>query len=174
MIKSFNREIIINSLIIDVALISILFVLPTISHILPFPIYLLDPMRLVVFIGYLLYRNKLNAYFLAVFIPIFSMFTTGHPPGIKAVLIAIELLVNIVLFIHLYKTILLNPIIAIIIAILVSKVVYYSFKYSLLITGVIEGGLISTSFKFQLVVSLLLSIAVGVAFHFKTRRDGDK
>lgn len=33
----------------DVALLAIVYYLPTISHLLAFPLYLLDPMRIVIF-----------------------------------------------------------------------------------------------------------------------------
>ena len=78
-------------IIVDLLIFLILFLLPSIAHLFPFPIYLIEPMRIAVFIGYLLTKNTYNVAFLAFTIPLFSYLTTGHPLFFKALLISIIL-----------------------------------------------------------------------------------
>lgn len=61
-----------NSLVLDVLMLVVIYYLPTISHHMAFPLYMLDPMRIVLFTSIILSRNKINSFFLATTIPLFS------------------------------------------------------------------------------------------------------
>jgi hypothetical protein len=80
-------------------LIALLFIafLPAISHILPIPFYLMEPMRLFVLVALLL-TNSTNAYFLALTLPILAFISTSHPVFAKSLLISMELCLNVTLF----------------------------------------------------------------------------
>jgi len=160
-------------LLIDLSIFLCLFALPSIAHLFPFPLYLIEPMRIAIFIGYLLSRNTGNAIFLALAIPLFSFITTGHPVFYKSILISFELVLNIWLFIFLFQKIKLSPFLAMILAIFISKILYYTMKYTFLQLTLIHGSWVSTGLQSQLVVLIILSALFGFLFnrYFKVSKD---
>jgi hypothetical protein len=144
-------------IIVDLLIFLILFLLPSIAHLFPFPIYLIEPMRIAVFIGYLLTKNTYNVAFLAFTIPLFSYLTTGHPLFFKALLISIELATNILLFILFYQKIKLGDFFSIVVSIIVSKLFYYGVKFLFLGFGLLSGPLVSTGLQGQMISVLILS-----------------
>lgn len=89
-----------KTILIDVAIFLVIYLLPSISHLFPFPMYLIEPMRIAVLATYLLTRSKVNTSIIAVSIPLFSFLVTGHPVFFKSFLISVEFLTNILLFIY--------------------------------------------------------------------------
>ena len=149
-----NRNIII--LVSDIIAIAVIMFLPAISHIMPFPLYYLDPMRLVLLGVYFVNRNHKNAYLLAIGLPIFSMLYSGHPVFYKAILISFELLVNMVVL-HLLFRKGLNIFFAVFLSIILSKIVYYVFKFLFIEWSLISGKLFSTSLIIQMIIAIGLS-----------------
>ena len=146
----------IHLIITDLMATLLILVLPAVSHVLPFPIYYLDPMRLVLFTAYFINHNHRNAYVLAIALPIFSMLYSGHPIPVKAALISFELLLNMILLKTLIK-LGTNLFFAVFASILLSKVAYYLIKYILLQTSILEGKLFSTNLFTQVLIALGLS-----------------
>jgi hypothetical protein len=154
---SFNWKIVAT----DILVLLLVYFIPALTHLSTFPLYYLDPMRLLLFAGYLISRNNTNTYLLALSIPIFSTLVTGHPPFYKALLISIELLANIGcfhLFLHKIKW---QPGILMFISIIISKLFYYGFKYFFIRLTLIDGELITTGLLIQLVTVIGLSLAFG-------------
>src|SRR5688572_29738515 len=87
----------------DVIILLVIYFLPSLAHFAPFPLVMLEPMRALLFVGFVLSYNKWNAYILALTIPLFSSLVTGHPVFFKATLISTELLVHLTLFIILFN-----------------------------------------------------------------------
>ncbi len=143
-------------LISDIAAIIVIMFLPAISHMMPFPIYYLDPMRLVLLGVYFVNRNHKNAYLLAIGLPIFSMLYSGHPVFYKALLISFELLVNMVVL-HLLFRKGINIFFAVFLSIIFSKIVYYLFKFAFIEWSLISGKLFSTGLIIQIIIALGLS-----------------
>jgi hypothetical protein len=133
-------------------------------HLTPFSLYLLDPMRILLLISYLLSHNSKNAFFLAVTIPLFSLLASGHPPLLKAVLICIELLVNIGLFIFLLEKVRWFVPIVLFLSILASKLVYYMLKFLLQSFLIMDGELVTTSLTVQLVIAIGITIIFSFFF----------
>jgi len=156
---------------LDLSVFIALYLLPSIAHILPLPIYLLEPMRICVFAGYLLSKSTYNAVFLAVTIPIFSFLTTGHPLFYKAVLISLELSANIVIFIFLYRKWHIHGLFSIVVSIILSKLLYYAFKYVLIQYGFISGSLVSTGIVNQIIAMIILSVVFYVLFSLFYKRN---
>ena len=150
-----NRNIII--LVSDIIAILVIMFLPAISHIMPFPLYYLDPMRLVLLGVYFVNRNHKNAYLLAIGLPIFSMLYSGHPVFYKAILISFELLVNMVVL-HLLFRKGMNIFFAVFLSIILSKIFYYLFKFAFIEWSLISGKLFSTSLIIQLIIALGLAV----------------
>ena len=132
-----------------------IYLLPSISHILPVPLYWLEPMRIGMLTGYILTRNMWNGILLGVSIPIFSLITSGHPELYKAILISFELTVNVFILALAYKKYQLPPTLMLIGSIIVSKVAYYAMKHLFMVFGLLGGNLISTG-----VINQLLALAV--------------
>lgn len=168
---AFTKIFTIRNTVIDLTILASIYFIPALSHIAPFPVYLLDPMRVFMLLGYLLTRQNANAYLLAATIPLFSALVTGHPPFFKAVLISIELMANIFIFIQLLRQNKLNPAIALFISIFASKLVYYSMKFFFIKFGMVEGGLITTAISVQIGTMLFLTLSFYL-FLISSRRSG--
>jgi hypothetical protein len=135
--------------IMDIMIIIAVLIVPAVSHIMPIPMYYLDPMRLLVFVGYLLGRNNANAILLAIVLPLFSSLVTGHPILLKASLISCELLVNIWLLQILYQRSQWHISLQVFVSIIASKITYYIVKQIFLNFEWLNGPLITTSLWIQ-------------------------
>ncbi len=144
--------------IFDFLILAALYFLPTISHLLAFPVYLFEPMRIGIVLV-LAYTSKRNAYLLALTLPVFSYIVAAHPVFVKALLIGVEMTLNVWLFYALTRRI-NNTFAAMAISILASKIVYYAAKYVLISTGLLVSELVSTPFIYQAVVLLLSSVMI--------------
>lgn len=158
MIAIISKAFSIKNLLIDAVLLFIVYFIPAFSHLCPVPIYLLDPMRLVLLSGLVLTRNNFNAYFLAVTIPVFSSLLMGHPPIAKALLISIELIINVLLFSQFLNKLKWKAPIALFISIISSKMAYYMLKLMLIEFGILDGVLFSTSLYLQIGVVILITL----------------
>lgn len=137
-------------LLTDVLILTLVYFIPALSHVMPIPVYLLDPMRILLLTGFLLSRNNTNAFILAATIPLISTIATGHPPFYKAILISIELVSNIAIFVYLLKKISWSAPILLLIGIVASKIIYYSLKFLFIQFALIDGALITTNLLIQL------------------------
>ncbi|MCB0471872.1 MAG: hypothetical protein KDC56_02315 [Flavobacteriaceae bacterium] len=157
--SAFNLQIKRNLIILisDLMAVAVILFLPAVSHLAPFPVYYLDPMRWVLFAVFFVNRDHFNAYLLAIGLPIFSMLYSGHPVFYKAILISLELFTNMFLL-NLFIRPKNNIFFSVFISILASKIVYYLFKFTFIKWSLISGKLISTSLTIQLVIALGLSL----------------
>jgi hypothetical protein len=152
-------------IITDVLVLLLVYFIPALSHLSPFPLYYLDPMRVLLFAAYLISRNNGNALILAATIPIFSSLVTGHPVFYKSLLISFELLINLGCFIWMVRQLKWHPGVIFFIAAVVSKICYYLFKYIFLETGLLTGSLKATDLDIQLYTVTGLSLLF--AFFYK-------
>jgi hypothetical protein len=160
-----------RTILIDVAILICIYFIPALSHIAPFPLYLLDPMRIFLLLGYLLTRQNSNAYILAITIPLFSALVSGHPPLFKAILIAVELSVNIILFIQFLKLSKLNVALALFLSIVGSKIIYYALKFVFINHGYVEGDLVTTDFWYQFGTAVSVTVVYKIVWKISS---GDK
>lgn len=151
-----NIEKNIRTIVLDILLFTFIFFLPAISHLLAFPLYYFDPMKIVLVIG-LLHSSKKNALLIAIGVPLFSFLVSSHPSILKTGLLTIELILVFALYFILLKQI-HNRTLAVLFSIVISKVVYYSLKYLAINAGALEGSLIATPFIYQTISILLISI----------------
>lgn len=163
-LKSKNTQSVARIFIVDATILLILFALPTISHQLPFPLFLIEPMRIMVLASYL-FTNKQNGLMIGMAIPIFSSLTSGHPIFLKSILISLELVSMLLVLDYLKSKI--NDLFSLTIAIFISKAIYYCFKALFIIYGFLGQPLISTSFKFQLISPIMLLIILFIISFFK-------
>jgi hypothetical protein len=152
-----------GGIFIDLSALAFIYLVPTISHLLRLPVYLIEPMRLMLILA-LVHTGKTNAYFLALTMPVFSFFISGHPVVPKMALIAIELALNVALFYYLSNKIKhLFP--AVLLSILLSKTIYYLLKFLFVQVAIVESGLISTPLLVQVATSVLFSIYAAVFYN---------
>jgi hypothetical protein len=147
----------IRSAVIDVLALAFIFLMPTISHLLPFPLYYIEPMRLMVIIA-MMHSHHKNAFVLALVLPMFSFAISSHPVFIKTLLIAIELFVMVGLFGIIRKH--THTFVAIMGAIILSKVLYYALKFLAMMTIMPGQNLTGIPFEIQLLVTVILSLYV--------------
>ncbi len=143
-----------QSIFFDVIALAFIYFVPALSHVLNLPVYLIEPMRVMLILA-LVHTTKQNAYAIAFTLPLFSFLISAHPVLPKAMLMAIELLLNVFLFYFLMNK--WNAFISIFLSILLSKLIYYGIKYLLIQYALLESGLISTPLLMQGTMTLILS-----------------
>jgi len=142
-------------ILFDLVAITFIYFVPAISHMLSIPLYLLEPMRIILILA-LVHTHKVNAYVLAATLPFFTFLVSGHPILPKAFLISAELVLNVFLFFTLLRFFKVK-FTAIVSSIILSKLAYYVAKFLLIQTAVLEMGLISTPLWIQLAMTLVFT-----------------
>lgn len=155
-----------KTVIYDLLALAVITFAPALSHLTAIPIYLLEPMRIILLIS-IAHTSKKNVYLLSIALPALSFIISTHPSMMKSVLISSELLLNVYLFFYLFKFF-KNSFPAAMSSILISKIYYYLLKFVLINFGLISTGLISTPIILQVVVGT--SISVYLWFFFKHKR----
>lgn len=133
-----------------------IYFIPPLSHLVSFPIYYFEPMRIMLILS-IIYTSKNNTYLIALSLPFFTLLISSHPSFYKTLLIALELIVNTFLF-HNFLKKTSNLFMLTMISIILSKIFYYCGKYLLIYLLIINTGLISTPIFLQLLTAILLSI----------------
>jgi len=159
-----NRRI----LLTDIVVLAAVYGIPALAHISPFPLYYMDPMRLLLIAGYLSSRHGGNAAILALSIPLFSSWATGHPTFAKAVLIGIELLVNISLLHVSLRRFRFPVFLTVLGSIVISKLFYYAAKAVFIRWGWIQDKLMATALDTQLITALAVSCAFALLYRRKS------
>jgi hypothetical protein len=113
-----------KGLLLDLVALAVVFFTPVIAHLIHFPFYMVEPMRLMVILS-LAHSTRTNSYILAFILPLFSWGVSGHPEFFKMWVMTAELAVNVFLFYHLIRKI-ESVFLSMVISILVSKVFCYS------------------------------------------------
>lgn len=151
--------------ITDVLVLIAVYFIPAFVHNTNFPLYYFEPMRLLLFAALLLNRSNINAYFLAVTLPLVStILPPHHPPFYKAVIMSAELLVNVACFVWTVKKIKWPPFALFFICTVISKVFYYLLKFIFIRQGLIKGELITTDIGTQLITLSALSLLFAIFY----------
>ena len=117
---------IVDVVVLDAVLLVAACFIPTISHLLAFPLYLLNPMLAFLLICILFGRDWRNALALAVLMPLVSCLFVGMPTAPKMVCMMAELATVVGVFSLLTRY--LSVFVSIVTAIFVGKIVYYLLK----------------------------------------------
>ncbi len=140
----------------DLIAISTVYLVPIVSHLTLFPFYYLEPMRVILIVS-LCHFPMINSIILAISLPGLSFLTVGHPNVFKALLITMEMLINIGFFNILRKNI-QNKFFVVSVSICFSKIFYYAFKWLFIEKDLIYGTFISTPLYWQAVICFLLGL----------------
>jgi hypothetical protein len=150
------------SLLTDISALAFIGFVPAISHLLNVPLYLIEPMRMMLILA-IVHTGRNNAYLLAITMPLFSWMISGHPVPPKMLLIMLELYLNVYLFHVLLKNMkLFFP--AMFLGIVLSKSIYYLLKFGLIQLSVIGAGLFATPLLIQLATALLFSLYLSLFY----------
>lgn len=160
-IQTSSLKLAIKSTILDILAIAFIYFMPTLSHLLSFPLYFIEPMRIMVILA-MVHTHRNNAYILALTLPLFSFAMAAHPVLVKSILIAIELAAMVGVFFILKKH--LHVLAAIFISIWISKGLYYLLKFAAISTVMPGESMVGIALYIQLIVSVLLSLYVFAAF----------
>jgi hypothetical protein len=150
------------SIILDILAVLFIIFLGDISKFIGYPLYILDPMRMMVILA-IAFTPRWNGWLLAILLPFVSYYMGAHPHIIKTSLMAGELLINIWLFWLLYDKIKMS-LLAILLSIMFSKSVYYLLKYVCLQQEWLSGDLISTPLNVQVVTTVAFSVFIFLVF----------
>lgn len=160
-----SRQTVTKSVFFDVIGLVVIYFIPALSHMFSIPFYLLEPMRLMLILA-IAHTSKRNAIIIALTLPLFSYLISGYPIPPKALIMAIELMLNVVLF-YFFARRIKNYFGAMILSILASKVVYYFMKFEILKYGILGGDLFSTPIYVQLILTIVYSSYLFVVFSRK-------
>ncbi len=154
-----------RSIVLDILALAFIYFVPTISHLLNVPLYLVEPMRIMLILA-IAHTKKKNAYLIALTLPLFSFLISSHPNFFKAVIMTMELVLNVWLFYELAKR--ANQFVAMLSSIVLSKVFYYLLKFGLISFAVLQSGLISTPIYLQVITSVVFSGYLFFILHKKS------
>jgi hypothetical protein len=138
----------IRTIVLDLIALTAIYLVPAVSHLLSFPVYYIEPMRIMLILA-IVHTSRKNAYLLVLTLPVFSFLISAHPSLIKTSLITGELLLNVWLFFFLSEK-LSNKSLSIFLSIIVSKLLYYFVKFLLINSTIMSGELISTPIYIQM------------------------
>jgi hypothetical protein len=158
-----------NSIIINSAALLLVYFTPALSHLLNFPLYLIEPMRLMLIVA-MVHGSRQNAFLLAITLPLFSFAVSGHPVFYKMLLISAELTLNVWLY-FMFLRVFKNSFTAMLSGIVISKVAYYLVKAVLISLAVTGPGLFSTPIWIQVITTLIFS---GYAFVILKKKIGEE
>lgn len=135
--------------IMDAALIAAACLIPAVSHLTALPLYMLNPMLLLLLAGILLGKDWRNALVLAVLMPVVSCLVVGMPAAPKMVCMVAELATVAGLFHLLSRRWAVLP--AVLVSVVAAKVVYYALKAVIVAPAVLVG----TEWWMQVIAVLL-------------------
>jgi hypothetical protein len=121
----------------DMALLGVACLVPSVSHLLALPLYMLNPMLALLLVGLLIGRDWRNAMVLAVLMPLVSCLVTGMPAAPKMVCMMAELATVATMFGWLQRKWAVLP--AVLTAVLAGKAVYYALKAVVIAPAVLVG-----------------------------------
>ena len=122
---------------LDVALVGLACLIPTMSHLFAVPLYKANPMLLLLLTGMLMNRDWKNTLLLAVAMPLASSLLTGMPAAGKVVCMMAELVMVALVFNELKDK--MHTLAAVLLAIVSAKMVYYALKAIVVAPAVLVG-----------------------------------
>jgi hypothetical protein len=145
----------VKNLLFDFGGILLIYFLADISNLLNIPLYLFEPMRVIIIIA-IAHTSKENAYILALLLPAVSFIFSNHPSMIKTFILSGDLLLNIFLYFG-FPKVKVNKFLLMSVCIVASKLAYYLVKYLLIQFSVLKGDLIATPPYIQILIIIILS-----------------
>lgn len=164
-----------STILLDLGLLGLACAIPAASHLFAFPLYHLDPMRILLFGAMLISAKNLasgefvNCLIMAVLLPLTSCFVVGMPTLPKALIIGAELATNVALFYFLNTHLKIGKsktriFVALFLSIIGAKCVYYGLKALCIYTGILQSSIVSTPWYTQMTVLAVLAMIFALVF----------
>ena len=156
--------------IVDVALVVLACLVPTLSHITALPLYRLNPMLLFILSGMLLVADRRNAVALALLLPLVSMLVVGMPAPAKALCMIVEYSAVVLLYTVAERRFALRTspwltMLVLLVAMLVGKLLFYALKAMIIAPDVLVG----TPILLQASVVLVSAVVFGYLLYRQSR-----
>jgi len=145
----------IKSIILYLGALAFIYAVPSLSHLLNLPLYLFEPMRILLILT-ILHTRKSNAFVLALTLPIFSFAVSGHPIFYKMLIMTVELTLNVWLFYRFSRDVRINSLVMLL-SIVLSKVVFYILQYLFITASLLTWEQVEHPIIPQLVVVFALT-----------------
>jgi hypothetical protein len=156
--SAINKKSISSAVLVDILALTFIYFVPALSHMLKFPLYYADPMRIALF-SILVLTKKENVYIMALSIPLISFLISGHPVFPKFLIVSFELFANVFLIFR-FSNMIKNKFLLVFLSLILSKSAYYLLKLVLIKLAVLDMGLISTPLYIQLVAMIIFTAIV--------------
>jgi hypothetical protein len=156
--SAINKKSILSTVLVDILALTFIYFVPALSHMLKFPLYYADPMRIALF-SILVLTKKENVYIMALSIPLISFLISGHPVFPKFLIVSFELFANVFLIFR-FSNMIKNKFLLVFLSLILSKSAYYLLKLVLIKLAVLDMGLISTPLYIQLVAMIIFTAIV--------------
>lgn len=151
-----EKPLIIRDFILDFIALAFIYFAPSLSHLVNLPVYMIEPMRLMVVIS-LVHSGRINSYILALTLPLFSFLVSGHPAAGKMLIITAELAANVFLYYYLAGK-LKNSFFAMISSVILSKIMAYGLYLLFFSLAFVQS---EAQFSF-LVIQVLMTLIFGL------------
>jgi hypothetical protein len=152
---SVNRLNSIKYMVFDGMAVAFIILAPAMAHLLSFPLYYLEPMRVMLILA-MVHTTKQNGYLLAMILPFCSWIFSGHPELIKMLIITVELVANVAVYYWL-KGRNSRSFTAMLISILASKLLCYLLYWMVFSSAFMASETGTTFLAVQLVVSVVFA-----------------
>ncbi|MGE5352907.1 MAG: hypothetical protein ACM3P0_12545 [Acidobacteriota bacterium] len=157
----------IKSVLLDIIALAFIYFVPTISHMFSIPFYLLEPMRIMLILS-MAHSGKLNSFFIAFSLPLFSFLISSHPSMEKSILLTAEMAMNVWLFYEFSKK--FNGFYSALFSIGIGKIFYYALKYTFILLGILDSELVTTPIYLQVITMFVLSGYVYLISSVKSKK----
>ena len=155
--KVMSRSYVLRIAAFDAVLVTLALLMPIVSHAFGVGIRFLEPMRLALFAAVLFVPERKNAYLMAFVLPWFSFAIIGMPVWWKAVMMSVELVVNVFILYRLLD-LKVHSGLALLISVLMAKGLYYIAKYLLIQFAVLPQMPVVENVPMILLSVVLLSV----------------
>ncbi len=142
------------------AAVAFILIAPGLAHLFSFPLWYLEPMRLVLVLA-MVHTSKQNGYLLALVLPLCSWIFSGHPELIKMLIITMELVANAALFYWLNHR-LNKPFAAMLTAIFTSKIMCYLMYWGVFSAAFLKAETGMAFIMVQVVVTFFFSLYTAI------------
>ncbi|MGE5432368.1 MAG: hypothetical protein ACM3QX_14900 [Syntrophomonadaceae bacterium] len=159
----------IKNVLLDIIALAFIYFVPAISHMFSIPFYLIEPMRIMLILS-MAHSGKLNSFFIAFSLPLFSFLISSHPSAEKSILLTAEMAMNVWLYYEFSRK--FNGFYSALIAIGIGKVFYYALKYTFILLGILDSELITTPIYLQVITMLVLSGYIYLISSVKSKKAG--
>ncbi|MDO9255634.1 MAG: hypothetical protein Q7U54_08990 [Bacteroidales bacterium] len=157
-----------STVITDIAALVFVGLVPAASHLFKFPVYYIEPMRVMLILA-LLYSSRWNAYALAIVLPLFSFLVSGHPSPVKMMIIMAELVFNTWLFLYFYQKT-RKSFLSAFSSIVISKVFCYAMYLVVFSMAFVKDEAGITFLFAQMILTIVLSILVWIILTRRSSR----